>query len=162
MTGSELQMLVYGFAAGSCLAIAAFINGWWRRRELQREISRLRSHLHTQMEISHEGADKLKIDLETLRSQNENLRITLKTWQQKPGRAEQRNLQIYDRAVRSILVSTPGFASAWENALQRAEQDVAAADRGLVAFTKRLILPSASVPRVVSAADARDEGEHRD
>ncbi|HMA93080.1 MAG TPA: hypothetical protein VKP30_10360 [Polyangiaceae bacterium] len=157
MTASELQMLGYGFAAGLCVALAVLINGWWRRRELHHEIGRLRSHLHTQMEISHEGADKLKTDLETLRTQNENLRITVQTWQQRPGRAEQRNLQIYDRAVRSILANTPGFAAAWEAALQRAEQDVAAADRGLIAFTKRLILPSSGVVKVVGAADVRDE-----
>lgn len=162
MTGSELQMLAYGFVAGLCVAVVSAINGWWKRRELRREIGRLRSHLHTQMEISHEGADKLKLDLETLRHQNENLRITLQTWQQKPGRAEQKNLQIYDRAVRSILASTPGFAAAWEAALQRAEQDVMAADRGLIAFTKRLILPSAGVPRVVSATDVSDARDHHD
>lgn len=151
-------MLLYGFAAGLLITLAVLVSGWWKRRSLVRDIERLRSHLHTQMEISHEGTDKLRKDLEALRSQNENLRITLQTWQQKPGRAEQKNLQIYDRAVRSILATTPGFAIAWEAALEKAERDVAAADQGFVAFAKRLILPSRSavleLPRGTTGTNA--------
>lgn len=144
MTGSEIEKLLYGLGAGLVFALAVLVNGWLRRHALRQEVARLRAHLHTQMEISHEGADKLRKDLETLRVQNENLRITVQTWQQKPGRAEQKNLQIYDRAIRSILATTPGFAIAWEAALQKAEREVAEADRGLIAFAKRLILPSKS------------------
>lgn len=145
MTGNELQWMIYGFSGGLLFALAAVVSGWSQRRTLNRESERLRTHLHTQMEISHEGTDKLKTDLEELRRQNENLRITVQTWQQKPGRAEQRNLQIYDRAVRSILASTPGFSMAWESALQKAEREVASADQGLIAFAKRLILPARTV-----------------
>lgn len=161
MTGADLEYVLYGFFAGLIVALAAVISGWSQRRDLRSEMDRLRKHLHTHMEISNEGTGKLKTDLEELRRQNENLRITVQTWQQKPGRAEQRNLQIYDRAVRSILASTPGFSMAWEAALQKAEREVASADQGLIAFAKRLILPAKGVveelPRGVQDQDSEPE-----
>lgn len=160
MTGGDFQWVVYGFSAGLLFALAAVISGWSQRRTQQKELDRLRSHLHTQMEISHEGSDKLKTDLEELRRQNENLRLTVQTWQQKPGRAEQRNLQIYDRAVRSILASTPGFSMAWESALQKAERDVASADQGLIAFAKRLILPAKGSIEELPRGTVSDDDKH--
>lgn len=163
MSGGDLEYLAYGFATGLLVALAAVISGWSQRRDLQKETDRLRSHLHTQMEISHEGTDKLKTDLEELRRQNENLRVTVHTWQQKPGRAEQKNLQIYDRAVRSILASTPGFSMAWEAALQQAEREVASADQGLIAFAKRLILPAkGSIEDLPRGAQDPDEPKDTD
>ncbi len=149
----DVEQILYGLGAGLAVALGVSIGGWIKRRALVDEIDRLKKHLHTQMEISHEGTHKLKMDLEELKRQNENLRITLHTWQQKPGRAEQRNLQIYDRAVRSILATTPGFSMAWEAALKQAEMEVSSADQGLIAFAKRLILPG----RAVIAEPARGQ-----
>jgi hypothetical protein len=141
MDQSQLTFLGYGVLIGLAVAIWVAIAAWNRRRTIEAELRRLRQHLQDQMEITHEGAQQRKLELERLRQENENLRITLKAWQQKPDRRELRMLQVYDHALHQLLSNAPGFSPHWENALQEAEQHVAQIDSGLVAFARRLVLP---------------------
>ena len=80
-------------------------------------------------------------EIERLQRENENLRVTVKTWQQKPDRRELRQLHVYDHAVRTLMQNAPGFAPHWENALQKAEGVIEQEDRGVLAFARRLVLP---------------------
>lgn len=143
MSLQELLPAAYGFGLGLLLAIYAAWAGWRRRRELAREVERLRKHLHDHMEITQAGSRQLKDELESLRQQNENLRVSLKGWQQKPDRKQLRTLQVYDEAVRELLATAPGFSAYWEKALRDAEAAAEAADRGLVASARRLLIPVA-------------------
>jgi len=136
---------VIGFAVGLALGLGVALRGWFgmrvRRRALEMEVDQLRSHLHRQMEITGEGSRALKEELEDLRKQNENLRITVKTLGNKPGRGEIRTLHVYDRAVHIMNAEAPGFAPAWERAISEAEGQVQEADTGLSALVRRIIRP---------------------
>jgi hypothetical protein len=141
MDTTQLTFLGYGVLVGLAVALWVAISAWRRRRAVEAELRRLRQHLADQMEITHEGAQQRKAELDRLRQENENLRITLKTWQQKPDRRELRMLQVYDHAVHQLLASAPGFSPHWETALRDAEREVAQIDSGIVAFARRLVLP---------------------
>jgi hypothetical protein len=153
MDETQLTFLGYGVLIGLAVAIWVGATAWNRRRALDAELRRLRQHLQDQMEITHEGAQQRKQELERLRLENENLRITLKTWQQKPDRRELRMLQVYDHALHRLLSNAPGFSPHWENALNEAEQHVAQIDSGLVAFARRLVMPLSGKRR-----DPSDDG----
>lgn len=142
MSWDEITIGLYGFGAGLALAFLLWVYAWWQQRGKRRELKKLKEHLNTQMEITAEGANKLKVELSELQQQNENLRVSVRAWQQKPGREEARMLQVYDRAVHKLLANTPGFSMAWEAALKEAESEVQDADKGLIAFAKRLVLPA--------------------
>ncbi len=146
MDPGQLTAFAYGVGLGLLAACVVAFNGWRRRRELEQQVQRLHSHLHDQMEITHEGAKQIKVELEQLRLENENLRVTLQTWKQKPDRRELHQLLVYDEAMRRVVSSVPGFSAYWENALKESEEQMARADRGLVAFARR-ILPRARKPR---------------
>jgi hypothetical protein len=141
MDASQLTFLGYGALIGLAVALWVGISGWRRRRDVEAELERLRRHLHDQMEITHEGAHQRKQEIERLRLENENLRVTLKVWQQKPDRRELRMLQVYDHALHQLLSNAPGFSPHWENALREAEQHVEQVDRGLLGFARRMVLP---------------------
>ena len=142
MDSGQLRFLGYGVLIGLAFAAWVAFNGWSRRRALDAELRKLRAHLQVHMEITHEGSTQLRDEAEQLRQQNENLRISLKAWQQKPDRRELRTLEIYDRAVRQLQANTPGFAVHWEAAMREAEQALSQMDRGLLAFARRLfVLP---------------------
>jgi hypothetical protein len=143
---SQLTAFGYGVLVGLVLAIVVGISAWLRRRTLERELHRLHSHLHDHMEITQEGAKQVKLELERLRIENENLRVTLQSWKQKPDRRELHMLLVYDEAIRRVVSSVPGFPAYWENALKESEEQLARADRGLVAFARR-ILPRARKPK---------------
>jgi len=130
-----------GAGAGLLLTLYAWYRGWQTRRGLEAEIRRLKEHLQAHMELSHEGTAARKEEVERLRAENENLRVTIKAWQQKPDRRELRTLHLYDHAARELMKNAPGFAAHWESALEQAERVIGQEDRGVLAFARRLILP---------------------
>jgi hypothetical protein len=132
----------YGLLAGLLFSFYVWFRGFQERRRLKIELNRLRTHLDAHLELSYEGTAKRKGEIERLAHENENLRITVKSWQQKPDRRELRQLHVYDHAVRDLMQNAPGFAPHWERALQRAETLVGEEDRGVLAFARRLILPA--------------------
>lgn len=140
------QPFTWGLLLG--LLIAGFIwkMGFSATRTAKREVKRLEAemkdlqgHLNTQLKINASGNETLRQELEALRSQNESLRINNATLQQKPGRAEQRQLQIYEIAIRSMREQAPGFAPAWEKALRLAEAELDAQESGLKKLVRRVI-----------------------
>lgn len=56
----------------------------------------------------------MKKQVDKLKSQNENLRITVATLSNKPGRAELKMLHTWDKAIRILTLKSPAFAPAWE------------------------------------------------
>lgn len=152
-----------GFAVGLAAGLGVAFRGWLsargKIRELEDEIEDLKSHLHRQMEITGEGNRALREELDELRKQNENLRVTVRSLQNKPDRAELRTLHVYDRAVHILNAEAPGFAPAWEQAVARAEQEVEETQTGLRALVRKVFrsaLPSGEAP------DEAGEGESSD
>ena len=158
------QLLQNPFTWGLLLGllVAGFIwkSGFTARRNVTRDLKRvelelknLQNHLNTQLKITASGNDALQAELETLRKQNETLRVNIAALQQKPGRAEQRLLQVQEAAIRRMREQAPGFAPAWEQALRQGEQEVDAADSGLVKLVRRVIPglgnPSQSQPALI-------------
>lgn len=130
------------------LLIAAFIwkSGFSARRAVSRDLKRvqeemknLQSHLNTQLKINASGNESLQVELESLRKQNETLRVNSAALQQKPGRAEQKLLQVQEIAIRTMREQAPGFAPAWEKALRQGEAEVDAAESGLKKLVRRVI-----------------------
>lgn len=130
------------------LLITAFIwkAGFTARRNISRELRRvedelktMQGHLNTQLKINASGNESLQAELDSLRLQNETLRVNNAALQQKPGRAEQRQLHIQEIAIRTMREQAPGFAPAWEKAFRQAEAEVEAADSGLVKLVRRVI-----------------------
>lgn len=158
------QPFTWGLLLG--LLITAFVwkSGFSARRQAARENKRienemrdLQSHLNTQLKINASGNEKLQSELEKLREQNENLRINLTTLQQKPGRAEQRQLLVQEAAIRLMREQAPGFASAWEKAVRQAEADFDAAESGLKKLVRRVIPGLGNVHPVPGNDESTDD-----
>ncbi len=130
-------------------------------KRAQSELRELQGHLNTQLKINATGNETLNAELETLRRQNETLRVNLAALQQKPGRAEQRLLQIHESAIRTMREQAPGFAPAWEKALRQAEGELDAADSGFRRLVRRVIpgLGNASAAGSQSAVVLTEEQE---
>ena len=136
----------WGLLLGLLIATFIWKAGFTARRNAKREIKRLQaelkelqSHLSTQLKINASGNESLTTELDALKRQNESLRMNNALLQQKPGRAEQRQLQVYDIAVRAMREQAPGFAPAWERAVRQGESELDAADSGLKKLVRRVI-----------------------
>jgi hypothetical protein len=162
------SQFVWGLLLGLLIAFFIWKSAFTARRSAAREIKRLETemkdlqgHLNTQLKINASGNSVLQEELETLRRQNENLRVNNAALQQKPGRAEQQLLQVYEIAIRAMREQAPGFAPAWEKALRQGEVEMEAAESGLKKLVRRIVpgighSSSASQATVVAPEEPTD------
>lgn len=122
----------------------------------KKEIKEYKEHLNRQMKITNEGSKNLESELEKLKKENENLRVSLQTLSQKPGRAEIRLLNIYDGALRKMMMRAPGFSSAWEMSLGESEQEYQQSEKGIKSIIKKVFGPSLTQTPQSSSSDALD------
>ncbi len=140
-----LSQFTWGLAVGLFLLFITWLSSLSKNGELRREVRRLREHLHTQMDITSKGNAAMRTELETIKQQNENLRVAVKEWQQKPGRTELRMLAVYDRAIRILNQNAPGFSPVWEKAVKESEEEIAASDTGVTSMLRRAFRPFAAL-----------------
>jgi len=137
---------------GILVVIASVAVGWFLSyiksrfevRKIKKDLEAYKEHLNRQMKLTGEGSKNLEKEVATLKQENENLRISVQTLSQKPGRAEIRLLNIYDGALRKMMLKAPGFSSAWEVALQEAERDYEESEKGFKSIIKKVFGPSLS------------------
>jgi MFS superfamily sulfate permease-like transporter len=128
-----------GLALGIIFSIIIFVRGFLRRRELSAEVSRLRNHLHTKLEIDSKENERRKLEKESLKQERDNLRITVQSLNQKPGRKEIRQYYVYQTAIDMMFEKAPGFAPAWQITLKEAETLFEKSERGVFPLLKRLM-----------------------
>jgi hypothetical protein len=136
-----MSPFTWGLGVGLFLVIVTWLSSLSKSGELRREVRRLREHLHTQMDITSRGNSALRTELDSLKTQNENLRVSIKEWQQKPGRAELRMLAVYDRAIRILNQNAPGFSPVWEKAVRESEEEIVAGETGMSGMLRRAFRP---------------------
>jgi uncharacterized membrane protein YciS (DUF1049 family) len=107
-----------GLAIGFIVCVIIYLRGLLRRRELAKEVDRLRAHLHTKLEIDSSENERRKNELTRLQQERDNLRITVQSLNQKPGRKEIRQYYIYQTAIDIMFEKAPGFAPAWQVTLR--------------------------------------------
>ena len=157
------QPFTGGLLLGLLVAFFTWKSGFAARRNLKREIKRveeesrdLQQHLNTQLKVNAEGNDSLQKKLEEMREQNENLRVNMSTLQQKPGRAELRQLTIIENGIGLMREQAPGFAQAWEKAVRQAETDYESTEGGLKKLVRKVL------PALGTAGATNEENETKD
>jgi MFS superfamily sulfate permease-like transporter len=138
-----MQNFLIGLGIGVVLAIVlVVVMSLKRHKEIlvaTKETERLKRMLTDRMDLESEGLSKLKEQNEELRKQNENLRISLNTYSQKPGRKEVARLHVYQLAVDRLTINSPGFGAARQAALKESEDEFQRTYVGVQPFIKRLI-----------------------
>lgn len=136
ITVEKILILIMGIFVG---VVISYIKAYIKKLEHRTEVQSLKDHLNTHLKITNEGNSKILKDYEKLKQEAENLRISVKTLGQKPGQAEIRLLNIYDSAIRKILLSTPGFSSAWELALSESEREYEQSEKGFKSIFNKVM-----------------------
>ena len=137
-----MEVFFIGLGIGLVFAVVIGINGWGKRRSLVTDNRRLKEHLHVTSTINAKGNQELLQNIEQLKKESENLRITVAFLKDKPNRSEMRTLYLYDKAIHQMYEKVPGFASAWEAVLKDAERDMNQVDTGVIAWVRKIIRPS--------------------
>ncbi|MAS96034.1 MAG: hypothetical protein CMO55_22760 [Verrucomicrobiales bacterium] len=117
----------WGFVLGFFLCVLSLI----AHAKTRGELKRLKGHLSDKLEIEAEKMAEMKTKIDDLKQENENLRMKINS-----GRAGsdyqslERELEIYARAEKGMVVNAPGFAQAWEKAKEAALLELESEESG--------------------------------
>ena len=137
-SGLLVNHFTIGLAIGLFAAFVVWVRDWLHAREMRHTLRTLREHLHTKLEIDAAETERRKRELETLRQERDNLRNMVQILNQKPGKQEQRQMQLYLRAVEIMFEKSPGFAPVWQMTLKEAEEELVRAEHGVIPFFRRI------------------------
>lgn len=138
-----------GFIPMLVVLIVQYSKHATKAKEHKQEIARLKSMLTDRMDLESDGLSKLKNEITDLKVQNENLRISLRTYAQKPGRKEVSRLHVYQQAADRLTINSPGFGAAWQAALKESEDEFEKTFYGIQPFIRRVIPLKSSDANVV-------------
>jgi hypothetical protein len=132
-----------GLLLGLLVAIVLWVRSMLKIRQLSADIKKLREHLHTKLEIDSADNERRKSEMEKLKAERDNLRNMIQVLNQKPGKQEIRQTQVYQKAIEIMFEKSPGFAPAWQITLKDAEEEMRSAEKGIIPFFKRMTSSSA-------------------
>lgn len=135
----DIQSVLIGLGIGLVIASLVQVKDWVRQSSLKREIKRLKNHLHDKLEIDAEAISGKKSEIERLKKENENLRVTNKTLINKPGRQEILTYHSYQNAIDKLNSNMMGFGPAWQDALKEANQEIKEIEEGQKSFVKKVL-----------------------
>ncbi len=110
------DILLHPFTLGLALGLIFAALAFYRVLRLKGEMKRYKRHLSDKLEIEADSMKKIRDQQEVLRKENENLRVKIAAMNELPDRKMQRDLEIFARAEKRMLVSVPGFAPVWDSA----------------------------------------------
>jgi hypothetical protein len=149
----------FGFYTGCILVLLALYHLF----KLKGEHKRYKRMLSDKLEIEASTLSKLKQDLEGVKKENENLRIKVQTQNENGDSKNVRDLEIFARAEKKMMVAAPGFAGPWEQAKQAAYAEISEEDTGKATpkrFFQRLFGGGANdVKALPSAEPAKERAE---
>jgi len=152
MKDALIEFFSHPFTIGLCIGLVVALSLWLRglgrlraarseakarEDQLRAQTETLKAHLHTQMEITAKGNASLKDELVAQQKTNQNLSQTIGALKQKPGRVEIRTLHLYEKAIRVMNARAPGFSSAWESAINEAEEEIQKEESGILGWIRK-------------------------
>ena len=141
--GNWLSSLLFnpftaGLVIGLIVAAVVWARGVLKTRSLNASLKKLREHLHTKLEIDSEENERRKAELATVKQERDNLRNMVQVLNQKPGKTELRQMQVYQKAIEIMFEKSPGFAPAWQIPMKEADEEIQQAEKGIIPFFKRM------------------------
>lgn len=133
-----------GLTIGLLIAAILWVRGLLKARELNGNLKKLREHLHTKLEIDSAENERRKGELDRVKQERDNLRNMVQVLNQKPGRQELRQVQVYQKAIEIMFEKSPGFAPAWQITIKEADEEIKRAERGIIPFFKRMTTSNSS------------------
>ncbi len=155
-----MDLIKQPFAWGLGLGLLFFALCLYSLLKSKAEFRRYKKMLSDKMELEAEQATQLKSERASLEKENENLRVRLAQLGEKPDAKIARDLEIFARAEKSMMINAPGFAPAWETAKSAAAEELAEEESGK-SLPKRLFrrLFGAGVKDVEALPAPETEGE---
>jgi hypothetical protein len=161
LTNQHLWALVIGFGLGFLLFIGQFRAHWKTKSEFRR----YKKMLGDKMELEHRQLSELNKEREKFTKENESLRLQVNRLNDRSDNKIQRDMEIYARAEKQMMINAPGFAPAWEIAKSQAQAQLETEEKGN-SFPQRMIRAlvgsgsNTAVPAEATASTTSKNGSH--
>ena len=126
LTSLHAWALVIGFALGFVLFAMSFRSHWRTKGEFKR----YKKMLSDKLELEQRQMGELSKERERLTKENESLRMQISKLNERSDNKVQREMEIYARAEKQMMINAPGFAPAWEIAKSNAHTQLEEEERG--------------------------------
>lgn len=136
--------MMLGVSFAIVIAIVLVVKNSGVKKQAKEDVEKYKKMLTDRMELETEGIQKLKAENEELKKNNENLRISIQTMSQKPGRKELQRLEVYQTAAERLTMNSPGFAPVWQAALKESEEEFKKTFVGLTPFLRKHVAVKAN------------------
>lgn len=123
---APLNTFVYGFVLCGIFLVQTMWGHWKTKRELKR----YKGMLSDKMDLDSKQNQDITKERNTLKQENENLRMQVARLNERADNKMQRELEILARAEKQMVISAPGFAPAWEMAKSSALSQLEAEEKG--------------------------------
>jgi regulator of replication initiation timing len=123
---TPLNCFFIGLGLGAIFLVLALYNHWKTKREFRR----YKHHLSDKLELDAKQLSELKKHIDKLSGDNERLRVQVTRLNDREDNARQRDLEVFARAEKQMIVNAPGFAAAWELAKSSALSQIESEERG--------------------------------
>jgi hypothetical protein len=147
------------FALGFYLGCVFLILSLYQYFRLKSEFRRYKNYLSDKLQIEAESMQRIKAEQDVLRKENENLRVKVNALNSSPDRKLGRDLEIYARAERRMLVSAPGFAPAWETAKSDAHHELTEEEAGKTTARRGFLGLFGGGTAAAAALPGREDGK---
>jgi hypothetical protein len=123
---TPFNSFLIGFVLGCVFLVMALYSHW----KTKREFKRYRSHLSDKLELDAKQLNDSGKEKARLAQENENLRLQVARLNERSDNKMQRELEIFARAEKHMLINAPGFAPAWEMAKSQSLAQIDAEEKG--------------------------------
>jgi hypothetical protein len=123
---TPLNTFLMGFVLGCVFLILSLYSHW----KTKREFKRYRTHLSDKLELDAKQIQDTGKEKSRLAQENENLRLQVARLSERSDNKLNRELEIFARAEKHMLINAPGFAPAWELAKSQAQSQMQSEESG--------------------------------
>jgi hypothetical protein len=160
LNSTHLYALGLGFALGIFLFLLS-VRGHWNT---SRDFKRYKKMLSDKMELEQRQIIDLTAERDRLLKDNENMRVKVQQLNERSDNKVNREMEIYARAEKQMMINAPGFAPAWELAKHNALGQLTEEERGNSLpqrlFRKLIGGGAGGVQNLPSEATASKNGSH--
>ena len=123
---TPLNNFIFGFILGCVFLVLSLYSHWQTKREFRR----YRTHLSDKLELDAKQMQDTSKEKGRLSQENENLRLQVARLNERADNKLNRELEIFARAEKHMLINAPGFAPAWELAKSQALSQIESEEKG--------------------------------
>jgi hypothetical protein len=123
---TPLNTFIIGFMLAAMFLVLSLFSHWKTKREFRR----YKLHLSDKLELDAKHLSDANRERNKLSQEAENLRMQVTRLSERGDNKLQRELEIFARAEKQMLINAPGFAPAWELAKTAALNQLQSEDSG--------------------------------